>query len=296
MRSNLPARHGGPTPHRTQWIASRRVRVCATRRLAPRSRSIGRAWRPMRNLTDPVSYTSCMPRRTPPGRIQDIARAACDVFIAKGYRRTMMTDVAKQLNLSHAILYRYVESKEALLELAVRYAMDQGTDLTAEVPFPTPPSGRILELLGRWLVARATFPRLRAALERDPGADAAAELAGIIEELYDFVEQNRLLLLLIERLVDDVPGLSGGSVNDRKYAQTARVAAFLASRAASGGLRPLDDPEIAAHFLLESIAWFAQHRMRDSNAALIDDQQARASLRALLMAAFVPDVPTRRKR
>lgn len=234
-----------------------------------------------------------MPRKTPPGRVQDVARAACDVFIAKGYRRALMTDVAERLELSHALLYRYVESKEALLELAARYAMDQEADLEALVPLPTPPQGHILELIRGWLAVRAAFPKLRSALERSPGAqDASEELAGIIDELYDFIEQNRLLLLLIESLANDYPGLNGGSVNDRKRSHNGRLAGFLASRAASGGLRPLADPEIAAHFLGESVAWFAQHRKRDPNAALIDDQQARSSVRELLLAAFVPDATT----
>ena len=224
--------------------------------------------------------------------MHDIARAACDVFIAKGYRRALMTDVAERLALSHALLYRYVESKEALLELAARYAMDPDADLEAIVPLATPAPGQILELIRSWLAVRATFPKLRAALEGGPDGDAAAELAGIIDELYDFVEQNRLLLLLIESLVDDFPGLSGGSVNDRKRAQTDRVAAFLAGRAEAGGLRPLADPEIAAHFLLETIAWFAQHRRRDPNAAMIDDRQAHDTVRELLLAAFVPDART----
>jgi AcrR family transcriptional regulator len=233
-----------------------------------------------------------MSRKTPPGRVQDVARAACEVFIAKGYRRALMTDVAERLELSHALLYRYVESKEALLELAVRYAMDQAADLEALVPLPTPPPGHILGLIRGWLAARATFPNLRSALERGPGGDAAAELAGIIDELYDFIEHSRLLLLMIESLADDYPGLSGGSVNDRKRSFSGLVAAFLASRSASGELRPVADPEIAAHFLGESIAWFAQHRQRDPNAAMIDDQRARSSVRALLLAAFVPDATT----
>jgi AcrR family transcriptional regulator len=221
--------------------------------------------------------------------VRDIARAACEVFIAKGYRRALMTDVAERLELSHALLYRYVESKEALLELAVRYAMDQDADLAAVVPLATPKPGHSLELIRDWLAVRAKFPELRAALERGPGGDAAAELAAIIDELYDFVEQNRLLLLLIESLADDYPGLGGAAVDDRKHTHSGLVAAFLASRAASGELRPLADPQIAAHFLIESIGWFAQHRKRDPSAAMIDDQQARSSVRELLLAAFVPD-------
>jgi AcrR family transcriptional regulator len=230
-----------------------------------------------------------MPRRTPPGRFQDVAHAACDVFIAKGYRRTRLTDVAERLGLSHALLYRYVESKEALLELAARYAMDQEGDLQALVPLPTPPTGAILQLVRDWLAARASFPALRAALERDPSGDAENELAAIIDELYDFIERNRLLLLLIESLADDYPGLDGDSVTDRKRGLSGRLEAFLASRAASGELRSIADPQVGAHFLSESIAWFAQHRKRDPAAAAIDDQRARASVRELLLAAFVPE-------
>lgn len=201
-----------------------------------------------------------------------------------------MTDVAERLGLSHALLYRYVESKEALLELAARYAIDQQADLDAVVPLATPQPGHILELIRGCLAARGTFPALRAALERGPGDDDAAdELAGIIDELYDFVEQNRLLLLLIESLAGDYPELGEASVNDRKRAHNDRLAAFLAARAASGGLRPLADPDIAAHFLRESVAWFAQHRKRDPGAASIDDRAARSSVRGLLLAAFVPD-------
>ena len=221
--------------------------------------------------------------------MHDVARAACEVFIAKGYRRALMTDVAERLQLSHALLYRHVESKEALLELAARYAMDQEADLEAVVPLATPPKGQVLELIRSWLAVHAAFPRLRAASERDPGGDAAAELAGIIDELYDFIEQNRLLLLLLESLAGDYPELGQGSVNQRKRSHIDRLAVFLGSRAASGGLRPLADPEIAAHFLAESVAWFAQHRKRDPDASLIDDERARGVVRGLLLAAFVPD-------
>jgi AcrR family transcriptional regulator len=227
--------------------------------------------------------------------VQNVARAACDVFIAKGYRRALMTDVGERLDLSHALLYQYVEGKEALLELAARYAMDQGADLGALVPLPNPPKGHILELVRDWLATRATFPRLRAALEGGPGGNAADELAGVIDELYDFLEENRLLLLLMESLADDYPGLTEASVNDRKRSFKGLMAAFLASRAEAGALRPLADPEIAAHFLTESVAWFAQHRKRDANAAMIDDQEARSSLRDLLLAAFLPATTAARR-
>jgi AcrR family transcriptional regulator len=221
--------------------------------------------------------------------VQAIARAACEVFTEKGYRRTLMTDVAARLEINHALLYRYVESKEALLELAVCYAMDRGADLSAMVPLPTPAAGHVLELVRGWFAVHASFPVLGAALKRSPGGDAPEELAGIIDELYSFIEQNRLLLLLIESLVIDHPELTELTVTKSKQSHTGRLAAFLRSRASSGGLRPLSDPEIGAHFLGESVAWFAQHRKADPRLALIDDDRARASVRELLLSAFVPD-------
>jgi AcrR family transcriptional regulator len=231
-----------------------------------------------------------MPRKTPPGRVPDIARAACEMFIEKGYRRALMTDVAARLEFNHALLYRYVESKEALLELAVRYAMDQTADLDAVVPLATPAPGHVLGLVRMWFGTHATFPALSSALEQDPGGNAAEELAAIIDELYGFIEQNRLLLLLIESMVIDHPELSELYVSKSKQSHIGRLSAFLRSRASSGELRPLPDADVGAHFLAESVAWFAQHRKADPGLALIDDERARVCVRELLLSAFVPDL------
>jgi AcrR family transcriptional regulator len=230
-----------------------------------------------------------MPRKTPPGRVRDLARAACEMFTEKGYRRALITDVAARLGINHALPYRYVESKEALLELAVRYAMDQAADLNALVPLATPAPGHLLDLVRSWFAVHATFPALGAAMEQGPGANAAGELAAIIDELYSFIEQNRLLLLLIEAMVIDHPELSELYVSKSKSSHIARLSAYLRSRAASGALRPLPDPDIGAHFLAESVAWFAQHRKAHPGLAQIDDERARVSVRELLLSAFVPD-------
>jgi len=148
-----------------------------------------------------------MPRRTPPGRLRDVARAACRVFIEKGYRRALLTDVGAELGLSHALLYRYAENKEALFELALRYAIEPGTIAAIEVPVPAPLPSRALDLLKAWAADRAGFPLLAAAAAGDQVADTAAELAGIIEECYAFVERNQHVLALIARSAPDLPEL-----------------------------------------------------------------------------------------
>ena len=65
-----------------------------------------------------------MPRTIPPQRFDELVRKATEVFIARGYRRTQMADIAEAVGVSKATLYLYVESKEALFALCVRHAND----------------------------------------------------------------------------------------------------------------------------------------------------------------------------
>lgn len=54
-------------------------------------------------------------------------------------------------------------------------------------------------------------------------------------------------------------------------------------------LRPVPDVATAARFIVETIAWFAWHRKGDPDSAMIGDDQARATVRYLIVAAFVID-------
>jgi AcrR family transcriptional regulator len=229
-----------------------------------------------------------MPRRTPPNRVTDIAQAACRVFIEKGYRRALMTDVGAQLGLSHALLYRYVEGKEALFELALLYAIDPGRVLAIEAPLATPPRGRTLDLVSGWAADQGAFPELGAALASDDPEDVAAELRGIVEELYGFVERNTQLLALITRSSLDLPELHDFFFVRTRRAYARQLATYLERRISSGDLRPVFDAEAAARFIMESIAWFAWHRQGDPDSGAITDERARRTTTELLLAAFVP--------
>ena len=57
--------------------------------------------------------------------------SATRVFIARGYRRTQMADVAREMGVSAGALYGYVESKEALFHLLIDRAF---TGAPAEPP------------------------------------------------------------------------------------------------------------------------------------------------------------------
>ena len=57
-----------------------------------------------------------MTPRPPPARFPDLIQAATRVFLAQGYRRTQMADVAAAMDAAKGTLYLYVESKEALFD------------------------------------------------------------------------------------------------------------------------------------------------------------------------------------
>jgi AcrR family transcriptional regulator len=195
-----------------------------------------------------------------------------------------MTDVGTELGLSHALLYRYVAGKEALFELALRYAVDPGAVPAIQTPLPAPPSGRILDLVKGWAGEQASFPVLSAALT----GDHAGELAGIIDEFYAFIEHNRRLLALIERSALDIPELHAFYYTELRRAYVGQLAAYLRRGASSGDLLPVSDASVAARFIVESIAWFAWHRKADPDSDTVTDEQARQTVTELLLAAFVP--------
>ena len=60
-----------------------------------------------------------MARKRPEGRLDQLLDCATRVFIDKGYRRTQMADVAREMGVSAGALYGYVESKEALFHLLI---------------------------------------------------------------------------------------------------------------------------------------------------------------------------------
>lgn len=207
-----------------------------------------------------------------------------------------MTDIGAELKLSHAMLYHYIDSKEALFELAMHYAMDPNSVSTLKMPLPTPPSGHTLQLLKQWAKRNVTFPLLHAALAREDVDDAAAELLEIIDERYAFVERNRRLLALIERSALDLPELHALYYKNLRRTDIRQLAQYLELRIRAGRLREVSDVQVATRFIVETIAWFAWHRKADPDSAAIQDEQARQTVRELLVAAFVPAGPARKPR
>ncbi len=187
--------------------------------------------------------------------------------------------------MSPGLLYRYVAGKEALFALVIQ--REAGVDVDSlDLPVPNPDPSHLDAIVDRSLHTMMRATALDAA-PRAPAPDARAELDGIVNEVYDRVERSRALIRLVERTALDWPELAERFYDRGRKRMLVRLGRYIASRVATGAFRAVPDADVAARFILESVAWFANHRFGDYDGAAIDDAVARATVVDLVVNSLV---------
>jgi AcrR family transcriptional regulator len=202
-----------------------------------------------------------MTRSIPADRLDKLAACATEVFIRNGYRRTQMADIAEALGVAKGTVYLYVESKEALLDLALRHADDDGpVPMTDGLPLKTP-SVETTMAFARQRLAAAQTPVLLAALQGDAPADVASELASIVREAFRLCSANRRTIKLVDRCAPDRPELAALWYGDGREGLMALLAAYIEAR--PGLAAGYSDPNVVTRMIVELIAFWAVHRHWD---------------------------------
>jgi AcrR family transcriptional regulator len=229
-------------------------------------------------------------RRRPADGLEQVMAAALRVFAEKGYRRTQMSDVAREMGVAPGTLYGYVAGKEALFHVVVDRAFAGETAATApRLPIPTPAPGATLTRLRDRLTADAALPALDAALRRTrPLADPRAELEAIVGGLYDRIAGAWQGIVMLERSALDWPELAQVFYAEMRRGLLRRLERYVSARVEGGIFRPVPSAAGAARFVVETVAWFAMHRHRDRDGDL-DDASARATTLTLVVNAFVKE-------
>lgn len=241
-----------------------------------------------------------MARLIPSDRLSNVIDAAARVFVAGGYRRTQMQDVADALGLAKGTLYGYATSKEALFAAALRYGdgLEPLPKLTG-LPVPNPGATELGDLVASRLSME--IPRLAltralsgAHLPATP-ADAATELSDVIEDLYRCLARNRVAIKLVDRCAPDMPELARIWYQTGRGAQMSGMETYLRERQATGVLTIPGPVAIVARTVVEVCVLWAVHCHFDPappelepSTTRVDDDTIAPTIAALITRSLVP--------
>jgi AcrR family transcriptional regulator len=226
-------------------------------------------------------------------RFPEVIAAAVRVFAKDGYRSAHMSDVARASGLSEAALYRYVDGKEALFVLAIRHALllepvPEEDEPGGAYPLKAPPLAEMILQAHEFVAEAIPFGSLAEALEVPETGDPAAELESIMRELFTLEEQTSAAADMIERSARELPELADLLNSGMRAPVVAALAGYLESRAKTGQLRTTPDTAATARLVLETLTWFARHRLSDHYGAAIGAKLAQDTAVDALLHALVP--------
>jgi len=204
-----------------------------------------------------------MARTRTPHRLADIVSVATEVFITSGgIQRAQMRDIARTAGIAKGTLYLYVESKEALFDLAVRHADGPTITDRSDLPIPTPEAGTTLAHLRERLQTKGRLTLLDTVLE-DAAAPSAQQLREVLEEVYGVLEDNRVAISLVNASARDAPQLAQFWFDTARKNVHERLATYIGRGIRAGVFAAQHDIDVAARMVLETSMWFAVQRHRD---------------------------------
>ena len=230
-----------------------------------------------------------MARQIPEHRLKDLLECATRVFIAQGYRRTQMADVARAMGVAKGTVYLYVESKEALFAAALRHADGEPPALSElDLPLAAPAPGALAAEVRARLAKEVVPPALAAALGRDRAADVRGELEAIVRELYALSSRHRTAVKLIDSCARDHPELARTFYGKGRFTQLEALVRYLEARIQQGQLEALPDTAVAARFAIEAIATWAVHIHWDPAPQPIDPDVAEDTVVRFVLRGLLP--------
>lgn len=240
-----------------------------------------------------------MARQRPPDRLVQILDAATRIFARTGLARSKMSDVAAEAGVSQGTLYNYVESKEALFRLLLDRGLGASSPPPDSLPLRSPAPGALARRMKDAIGANFALPRLDEAINRRRVVDAAAELAGVIDELFERTSATRESADVLERSARDVPELADVFFRQVRAGLIARLEQLMTRRIAAGHYRP-SHPAILARLVLETVTTFARHIHGDVEPFAFDAAAVREVVVGTLVAGIVApasgSAPRRRAR
>jgi AcrR family transcriptional regulator len=226
-------------------------------------------------------------------RLPELIAAAVRVFTREGYRSARMSDVAAEMGLSEAAIYRYVGSKEGLFVLAIRHALLLEDLPEGDLPLSPAPLTVTLREAREFITEVVPFGALAGALSGQGfpapgGSDSAAELEEILRELFQLESRTREAADMLERSARELPEMADLLNAGIRGPVIAALTEYLNGGVQAGTLRRTPDAAATARLVLETLTWFARHRFSDPDGAAISDDLAEDTAVDALVHALIP--------
>ena len=202
-----------------------------------------------------------------------------------------MADIAEALGVAKGTVYLYVKSKEALFDLAVRYADTKRPIVSPPpLPVPTPQSGATLHYVRERLIQEQGMPALALALGRQRVMNPRQEINAIVDELYETLARNRHGIKLLDRSAQDLPELAALWFEGARGGLLQLLTQYLEDRMRKKLFYALPDSATAARLMLETVVFWAVHRHWDASPQSINEAVAKETVQHFLVHSLVKRV------
>lgn len=185
-------------------------------------------------------------------RMQTIADAAARLFLRQGYSRTQISHIAKAAGVSVGSIYLAFAGKKEILYFILKSALDP---TFPEGELERPLSGADFSALEEEIVAQfQTMGRAFGAKLEEGLGDYP--FRALLSDTFDLLSRHGVGCLFIEKNAFEFPRLAQPyRAYRQEFFRTMRD--YLLAYAARGDLRPVEDWELTATLIIETLSWWA---------------------------------------
>ncbi|WP_087064557.1 TetR/AcrR family transcriptional regulator [Intestinibacillus massiliensis] len=192
-------------------------------------------------------------------RLHMIFDAASALFINKGYVRTQMKDIAKQIGLSTGMLYVYFKGKKELLDFILKGTIDRefiGRD------FSYPITEELFWGLEDEVIAvlEESCRGFGAPLERQARGYPFCQM---VSDAFDTIARYGTGCLILEKNIGDM-GKLGAYYQEYRKKFFGQMLAYIRLYETLGEIRAIKYPELTTQLMIETLAWWGMHAMHDA--------------------------------
>lgn len=185
--------------------------------------------------------------------------AGSHLFINKGFARTQIKDIAKEIGLSTGMLYQYFTSKRDILSFILKCTIDPSV-LERDYEFP------ITSCLFKNLddEIKAAFEANQAQLGTHLTDQAEGyPMAEMLSDAYDVISKYGVGCLIIEHNTEDLEELAG-YYRDYRLRYYEQVKRYVEIYIKKGEFRKREDISYTTRAIVEIMAWWGMHIMNDA--------------------------------